>query len=93
MKLSKHSMCQSVQLFTCCLSYHLAASCLSEDFSSSYRYLPIGTTRAQPQRRVCTTTTLNKSTNKTKRPRYNERRRRCRLHAVLASHYVTMVKD
>jgi hypothetical protein len=30
------------------LSYHLAASCLSEDFSSSYRYLPIGTTRVQP---------------------------------------------
>jgi hypothetical protein len=40
--------------------------------------------KAEPRRRVCGITILNKLTNKPKKPRYNERRRRCRLQRVLA---------
>jgi hypothetical protein len=40
--------------------------------------------KAEPQRRVCGTNFLNKYTHKSKKPRYNERRRRCRLQRVLA---------
>jgi hypothetical protein len=39
--------------------------------------------KAEPQRRVGGTASLDKCITKTKRPRYNERRRRCRLQRVL----------
>ena len=42
---------------------------------------------SEPQRRVSGVTSLNKYTNKFKGPRYNERRRRCRLQRVLGSCY------
>jgi len=40
---------------------------------------------SEPQRRVGETTILDEPTNKSKRPRYNKRRRRCRLQRVLGS--------
>ena len=40
--------------------------------------------KAEPQRRVGGTALLNKLADKVKNPRYNKRRRRCRLQRVLA---------
>ncbi len=37
----------------------------------------------EPQRRIYGTTNLNRATGRAKQPRYNERRRRCRLHVLL----------
>jgi hypothetical protein len=42
--------------------------------------------KAEPQRRVGGIDFLDKYTHKIKRPRYNERRRRCRLQRVLGCH-------
>jgi hypothetical protein len=42
-----------------------------------------GLDKACPQRRVGGAASLDKLTNKVKKPRYNERRRRCRLQRVL----------